>query len=210
VSALIAAAVVLLVGGLATATTVRLTKKAKAAKEAPKRGVTIIQLRGRTPIGKIVRGCVFQNGQYVLDKDSRNPQTVIYDGQYVRNDPDGEPFLFYDTQSQCVVGYTGECDNDDDVTVVHHDETVEDMPAHEAAKLREGPSTEPHTVYRKLPQLWRRLGGARLWAEKNTDDWLNIQQNMPGLLAILHKYAPYLLILVFVMLIVVAVGVFVG
>lgn len=168
--------------------------------------VTIILLRGGAPLGKVIPSCQFVNGQYTLDPKSPNPQTIIYDGRYVRNDPEGQPFLFYDVEKQSVVAYAGECGNDDDVTLVFHDGNAKDVKASEAEKYRETPRPDgPHSVLRKHASLWRRLPGARLYQEKTTSDWDAIQQTQATWLRILQQYFPIIAIFLFVVLIILGV-----
>lgn len=166
--------------------------------------VTIILLRGGAPLGKIIPNCEFINGQYTLDPKSPNPQTIIYDGRYVRNNPDGQPFLMYDVEKQSVVAYAGECGNDDDVTLIFHDGNAKDVKAAEADKYRETPNPESGqaTVLRKHASLWRRLGGARLYQEKTTSDWDAIQQTQVTWLRILQQYFPIIAIFFFVVLLI--------
>lgn len=193
----------------------RLRKARKARAAGKPNGVTVILLRGGSPLGGILTGCVFVNGQYVYDAKSKNPQLILYDGRYVRNNPHGEPFMFYDVEKQCVVGYGGECHNDDDVTLVYHDGTAKDVSAKEAEKFRvtlqrneRGDAVAPadgQVVFRKHPRLWQRLNGARLFAEKETMDWANIQNQMPTWLTILNRFMPILVCVAVLLLIIILV-----
>lgn len=197
----------LLCGTLIVYLRIRRRQRRKAAEEAARKkatGVSIILLRGRTPLGKILSGCQFNNGQYTYLPKTPNPHLILYDGRYVRNDPDGEPFLFYDTESRQVVGYTGEFSNADDVTLIFHDGTAKDVTAAEAEKFRATEHPDgAYTVFRKHPSLWRVLNGARLFQEKTTMDWDNIQRTVPTWLGILQQFFPIIAIFFFVVLVII-------
>lgn len=177
-------------------------KKKKAAENSkPKAGAfTIILMRGSSPMGRILVNCVFNNGEYVIDPKGKNPITVPFDGRFVKlnTEPNGQPFMHFDMESQHLVLFEGVCTNDDAVTVVHHDGVVEDLPADKAKLLPQ--SDEPvdgkDTVFRKHHALWKRWPGSRLFQEKTTSDWNNIQHQVPSWLGLLQLYGmPILIVL---------------
>lgn len=211
------------------------TKKAQAAAAEDKPGAyTIILLRGGGPVGGILTNCVFVNGSYIIDPKGKNPILVPFDASFIKanavkskNGQYGQPFMHFDMESQLLVKYEGpdlehvktgdkirtgrlvnfegQAVNDHDVTVVHHDGVVQDLPKDEAAKLQqsEEPVEGKTTVYRKHASLWRRWPGSRIFAEKTTNDWNLVQQVVTGWLELLKLYGmPILIVLVIITLVV--------
>lgn len=192
--------------------TARRMKKRKGSRTKGGIGVNLIFLRGRN-IGKIVPDCVFTDGWYTYNPDDQNPVAIPYDGDFVRHQPDGQPFMFYDLDARCPVHYGGVCDNDGDVTLVFHDGRVKDVPYDQAQEYHVIEDLEPDpakvtekTVFRKHASLWKRWPGSRIFSEKTTMDWDVIHQSTATWLTILNKFGG-LLILVAVILLVIVLGV---